>query len=147
MEEGPLSVRIANFEEERDVLLYVRKAAFNADHDMPEDYLLDGDDPHCRHIIAFHDGKPAGCGRARLVEEGVKLEKLAVLPELRKKGVALLIMKYAMQESFKVCVDVGMKIPCVILHAIEGRQSIYESTWIVSTHLMTSSFQLTVDSL
>jgi len=44
------------------------------------------------HFIAHDKGEAAGTARYRKTSEGYKLERFAVLPEFRKRGVAGLLM-------------------------------------------------------
>lgn len=50
-------------------------------------------DDSSRHFIAYYTGKPAGTARYRQTDEGFKLERFAVLPDFRKKGIASAIME------------------------------------------------------
>lgn len=46
-----------------------------------------------KHYLIFDDDTPVGTARWRTTENGIKLERFAVLPLHRKKGAGLLLVK------------------------------------------------------
>src|SRR5688572_17544715 len=50
------------------------------------------------HYLGSVDETPAGTARWRITKDGFKLERFAVLPEFRKKGVASAILQKVMSD-------------------------------------------------
>ncbi len=50
------------------------------------------------HFLAFADGEPAGASRWRKTENGVKLERFAVLDEYRGQGVGQALVKAVLND-------------------------------------------------
>jgi len=58
------------------------------------DRLLEIENEESSHFyLVFKDGKPAGTGRWRETEKGIKLERFAVLPEFRNQGTGTVLLK------------------------------------------------------
>ena len=66
----------------------------NTDHDVE----FDGFDDEADHFLFLADDIPAGTSRIRITEEGIKLERLAVLKEYRGKGVGAKLMEHMMKD-------------------------------------------------
>lgn len=47
----------------------------------------------CQFYLVFYDGKPAGTARWRETENGIKLERFALLPEFRNQGTGTILLK------------------------------------------------------
>ncbi|MGH6836535.1 MAG: GNAT family N-acetyltransferase [Methylocella sp.] len=66
----------------------IRAGVFMAEQDCPYAEEFDGNDHCATHFIAFIDGEPVGCLRARFFAEFCKLERLAVRKKYRGSGAA-----------------------------------------------------------
>ncbi|MBD2704742.1 GNAT family N-acetyltransferase [Spirosoma sp. BT702] len=53
-----------------------------------------------RHFLARADGKPCGTARWRRTSGGVKLERFAVLPDCRGKGVGKALVRAVLDDVF-----------------------------------------------
>ncbi|MFQ9975321.1 MAG: GNAT family N-acetyltransferase [Butyricicoccus sp.] len=60
--------------------------------------------PHlfnCR-IVAYEDGKPAGCGAWKKIDEGTfEVKRIYIAPEFRRKGVASAVIAALEQDAAK----------------------------------------------
>lgn len=72
----------------------VRKTVFQIEQGIDSRLDFDGNDELATHIVVYHESKPVGTGRMRRVDDRtVKIERVAVIPEMRKKGIGRLIMQ------------------------------------------------------
>lgn len=53
--------------------------------------------PH--RVLLHYNNKPAGTARIRYTEKGMKLERIAVLPESRRKGIGTALMHFLVDYS------------------------------------------------
>nr|WP_155209840.1 GNAT family N-acetyltransferase [Fulvivirga aurantia] len=58
-------------------------------------------DDSSEHFLAVDDATPCGTARYRKTKEGIKLERFAVLPDYRGRGVASVIMTSMMEHITK----------------------------------------------
>lgn len=73
--------------DELDAAMSIRNMVFVDEQHVPADMEHDEYDAFARHFLARIDGRPCGTARWRKTEEGIKLERFAVLKDFRKKGV------------------------------------------------------------
>lgn len=85
----------------------LRRRVFVEEQGVSEAEEYDGLDGACHHVLVLADGRPAGTGRWRPQpdEPGVaRLERIAVLAELRGNGVGALVtremMRWAKEEGY-----------------------------------------------
>lgn len=81
----------------------IRKKVFVEEQHVPVEEELDAfdvlDGP-CHHLlIVTDDGKAIGTGRVRLVEQYSKLQRVAVLKEMRQFGIGRLIITQLEQQA------------------------------------------------
>ena len=72
---------------EYNELLAIRRTVFIDGQDVPEDLEVDGLDSECTHFLVTVDGVPVGTARLREVSGAGKVERVAVLPEYRGRGL------------------------------------------------------------
>src|ERR1700736_1835091 len=65
----------------------IRRRVFIEEQHVPEEIEMDEDDAHAFHALAILDGKPVGCGRFVGHDGEVKIGRMAVLPDLRTRGI------------------------------------------------------------
>lgn len=65
----------------------IRHEVFVKGQQVPAKYELDAFEKESTHFLALYDGFPCGTARWRITEEGVKLERFAVLEAYRGKGI------------------------------------------------------------
>jgi ElaA protein len=77
----------------------IRHAAFVDELHVPEAVETEGeDDPSLRHFAVTNDGRIIGTCRVRVQGSAAKIERMAVLKDLRHKGAGQVLLKYLLQE-------------------------------------------------
>jgi predicted GNAT family N-acyltransferase len=109
-----------------DAAFTIREKVFVQGQGVPADDEYDQHDRQAttRHYLALVDGQPAGAARWRLTDNGVKLERFAVLDEFRNQGVGQVLVQ-------AVLADVRAEVPDaaqVYLHAQLRAIPLYERT-------------------
>lgn len=85
------------------IAFQIRKEVFVEEQGVPlEDEFDEFDtlDGKCEHVLVFTDGKAAGTGRIRVVDDYGKLERICVLKEYRNSGLGKEIIN-ALEELAK----------------------------------------------
>ena len=78
----------------------IRRLVFIEEQNVPEEIEMDADDSRAFHAIATLAGVAIGCGR--MLEHGageVKIGRMAVLREFRKKGVGAQILRFLIDSA------------------------------------------------
>lgn len=75
----------------------IRKEVFVKEQGCPEDIEWEFEE-ESHHFLVTVDGKPAGTARWRETENGIKLERFAVLKEYRDKKVGETLLKVVLQD-------------------------------------------------
>lgn len=96
----------------------IRRVVFIVEQNVPEEIEADEFDDESNHIVTRLDGKPIGTARWRAIDFGVKLERFAVLPEHRGKGIGTILVQKILEQVLPVQV--------VYLHAQEEVIPFYE---------------------
>jgi predicted GNAT family N-acyltransferase len=109
-----------------DAAFTIREKVFVQGQGVPADDEYDQHDRQrtTRHYLALVDGQPAGAARWRPTDNGVKLERFAVLDEFRNQGVGQVLVQ-------AVLADVRAEVPDaaqVYLHAQLRAIPLYERT-------------------
>jgi cystathionine beta-lyase len=97
----------------------IRTVVFVDEQKVDQALEQDGRDSECIHYILFDEGKAIGTVRRRFTENGLKLERLAILKEYRGKGYAHHLMSFILKDI----------LPCkqkIYMHAQEGVEEIYK---------------------
>lgn len=91
---GNLEVKIVVPPTPFDDAKKVRKEVFQIEQGIGENLDFDGNDDSSVHVVAYKGNVPIGAGRIRYSEnkERAKIERVAVLPSFRGKGIGKLIM-------------------------------------------------------
>jgi predicted GNAT family N-acyltransferase len=109
-----------------DAAFTIREKVFVGEQNVPADLEYDQNDrlATTRHYLARVDGQPAGAARWRPTDNGVKLERFAVLADFRNQGVGEALVH-------QVVADVRAEAPDaaqVYLHAQLRAIPLYERT-------------------
>lgn len=73
----------------------IRKTVFVEEQHVPladEFDMFDHLDANCHHVLVYHEEKPVGTGRIRMVEDGGKLERICLLENCRSLGLGKVII-------------------------------------------------------
>jgi predicted GNAT family N-acyltransferase len=116
-----ITIERVSDEDQLEEVHRIREIVFIREQNVPRNREYDEFEETSTHFLASIDGRPAGCGRIRLLGESVKIERLAVLREYRKMGVGTLIMKVLEKEAMRYS---PMEI---ILHSQVSAMDFYRS--------------------
>ena len=83
-------------EEYRDIL-QIRKKVFIEEQNVPLNIEIEYEEDS-NHVICYVDKFPVGTGRWRMTENGIKLERFAVLKDFRSKGIGKEIVNFILSE-------------------------------------------------
>ncbi|MEO0918827.1 MAG: GNAT family N-acetyltransferase [Pseudomonadota bacterium] len=93
-------IRRARVDDMSDVF-EIRRIVFIEGQNVPEEEERDGKDADAIHLIALEDGKPVGTARLLIKGATGKIGRVAVLAEMRGKGLGKAIMDVALEELRK----------------------------------------------
>ena len=101
-----------------DLALSIRKQVFCIEQNVSEEIEMDKFDEVATHILALFDNNPVGTARWRFTDEGVKMERFAVLKDFRGLGIGKKLVKFVLNE-------IGMN-EYIYLYAQESVIEFYE---------------------
>jgi len=78
--------------------LDIRYKVFVEEQDVPFDDEQEGFDPESHHYLAFINEQPLGAARWRHTNNGIKLERFAVLQEYRGQGIGKSLVQYIVND-------------------------------------------------
>jgi predicted GNAT family N-acyltransferase len=109
-----------------DAAFTIREKVFVGEQNVPADAEYDAHDRAAttRHYLAQVDGQPAGAARWRPTENGVKLERFAVLPEFRNQRVGEALVHQVLADVRTEAPDAAQ----VYMHAQLRAIPLYERT-------------------
>ena len=93
-----IKVRSATTREELDHAREIRKKVFIMEQNVPEDVEIDQYEDTSKHIIALIDDRFIGTARWRKTENGIKLERFAVLKEKRGLGIGKELVRFILEQ-------------------------------------------------
>ena len=83
-----IKIEIVTYAEYLAPIKAIRTKVFQEEQGITPELEFDGLDHTATHLLAYVDGKPVGTARIRSIDENtIKIERLAVLPEARSKGI------------------------------------------------------------
>lgn len=116
-----LKIKLVDYNQELKQIQAIRIAVFQQEQNVPAELEFDGQDERSQHLLAYLDDRPVGTARIRSLNEGTaKIERLAVLPTARGKGIGTEIMKRAIE------IALDRQYTEVIVHAQKYIQNMYE---------------------
>ena len=113
-----IKVRSATTREELDHAREIRKKVFIMEQNVPEDVEIDQYEDTSKHIIALIDDRFIGTARWRKTENGIKLERFAVLKEKRGLGIGKELVRFILEQINTE--------PVIYLHAQDHVISFYK---------------------
>jgi len=78
--------------------LEIRKKVFVEEQGVDPRLEYDAHDVEANHYLVLLDNQPVGAARWRKTEYGIKLERFAVLPEYRNKGMGEKLLERIMKD-------------------------------------------------
>ncbi len=118
-----IMTKIEKFKYNNKVLLAIsmaiRQKVFVEEQNVDAILEYDGKDDEATHYLLYYNGKPVGTARWRFTPHGIKLERFALLPEFRNKGIGSAFLK-------QVMADVLITGQVIYLHAQEKAVTYYE---------------------
>ena len=106
-----LTIRIAEPGPDREACHAIRRAVFVVEQHVPPEIEFDSLDSAAIHLLALTGNAAVGC--ARMVDQGdrVRIGRVAVLPDARRRGIGSALVSravdYASSEGYE----------CAVLHA------------------------------
>jgi predicted GNAT family N-acyltransferase len=106
-----LIVRVATLPDELPQVFQIRYLVFQVEQGVDAALEFDGEDERSTHLLAFLNKKPVGTARIRwLTAQIAKVERVAVLPEARGKGIGKQLMEYTFsfaieKQATEVCMN------------------------------------------
>lgn len=85
-------------EAEYEETLHIRDAVFIQEQGVDKDLEYDGLDPLCAHFIVKQNGISVACCRVRETENGLKLERFAVILPYRNRGIGAELLNYVLKQ-------------------------------------------------
>ena len=76
----------------------IRTVVFVDEQKVDHEIEYDGYDPDAVHYILFYNEIPVGTARRRFTDEGIKLERLAVLKSYRGLGLGGALMQFMLDD-------------------------------------------------
>lgn len=83
---------------DQEAAFRIRRQVFVQEQNVPADAEYDQHEATATHYLALADGEPVGTARWRRTENGVKLERFAVLKEFRSQQVGSHLLKVIMED-------------------------------------------------
>jgi len=80
----------------------IRQAVFVDEQGVPAALEYDNHEAEATHYLLYYNEAPVGAARWRNTEHGIKLERFAVLPEYRNKGIGDALVKKVLEDVVPV---------------------------------------------
>ena len=102
--------------------IVIREQVFISEQHVPIEIEQDGKDSECGHILLWTEGIPVGTLRFRETEEGIKLERIAILKEYRGRHLGKLLIREGIR-----AVRMNYLEGKIYIHAQQHASSFYAS--------------------
>lgn len=97
-----LDIRRLDADEDLKHCIKIRHDAFVIGQKVPIELEVDGEDENCWHYLARHNDKPVATARIYFPEKDtVKIQRVAVLPELQGMGIGHALMLYILADMME----------------------------------------------
>ncbi len=93
-----MTVEKVETEEQLEAIFKIREEVFVIEQEVDPAEEYDEYENTSTHFLVRLGGKPAGTARWRYTANGIKLERFAVLKEMRCKGVGQLLVKSVLED-------------------------------------------------
>jgi predicted GNAT family N-acyltransferase len=92
------TIKVADFDRDFEAIAMIRTQVFQLEQGVDPALEFDGLDAEAIHFLAYVGQNPVGTSRIRSISpQQAKMERLAVLPELRKYGVGRKIVEAVLE--------------------------------------------------
>ena len=116
-----LEIKTFGYEEQLESIQNIRIEVFQTEQGVAPELEFDGLDAIATHLLAYLDDLPVGTTRIREIDKDtVKIERLAVLPTFRNRGIA----KQLMSTALEIIASQGDRL--VVVHAQEYIKKLYQ---------------------
>ena len=75
----------------------IRQTVFVAEQGVPPELEYDEHELESTHYLLYFDEIPVGAARWRKTAQGIKLERFAILPEYRNKGIGKILVNKVLE--------------------------------------------------
>tara|TARA_B100000686_G_scaffold163559_1_gene171105 strand:- start:5851 stop:6279 length:429 start_codon:yes stop_codon:yes gene_type:complete len=93
-----VQLNIVKTNDEKNLALNIRREVFIKGLNIPEHLEIDSNEESSKYILAKVDGKSVGTARWRKTDEGMKLERFAVLNDYRSIGIGTMMTKFILNQ-------------------------------------------------
>jgi predicted GNAT family N-acyltransferase len=117
-----LQIKQVNYTEELTTIHAIRRLVFQEEQGVEPEIDFDGRDETAIHLLGYLDSQPVGTVRIRFLDKKTaKIERLALLPLARGKGLGKQLMKAATEivEKNEDCEE-------IVIHAQEYIQELHK---------------------
>lgn len=76
----------------------IRKKVFVIEQNVNPDMEFDCFETQCQHYLAYFENRAVGTARWRETMDGIKLERIAVLPQYRNKGIGKILLMHLIED-------------------------------------------------
>jgi predicted GNAT family N-acyltransferase len=91
-----LTIKQVSYHDNRTKINSIRRQVFQEEQGVAPELEFDGKDESAQHLLAYRSNEPVGTIRIRpLDDDTAKIERLAVLPHARRKGIGKQLMETA----------------------------------------------------
>ncbi len=99
----------------------IRREVFVVEQNCPPELEYENEEI-CQHYLAYFNGIPAATARWRTTDNGIKLERFAVLNEYRRNGIALALVNRLLNDvkAFNKAIYLHAQIEAMPLYAKAG---------------------------
>lgn len=98
----------------------VRREVFVKEQHVPEELETDREDRESMHLVIRDGDRPVAAGRIRFDGKTFRIERCAVLKDMRGQGFGDLLIKLLLRKVFEY------EPPKVLIHAQKSAQGFYE---------------------
>ncbi|MBD2464010.1 GNAT family N-acetyltransferase [Oscillatoria sp. FACHB-1407] len=116
-----VTLEIVAYSEAMIAIQTIRHTVFQVEQCVDPDIDFDGQDDEATHLLAYADDKPIGTARIRYLSDSLaKIERVAVIPAYRGRGIGKQIMDCA------IAFLNHQKIPEIKINAQVHAKTFYE---------------------
>lgn len=90
---GAIKIKAVSYQDSLTAIEYIRTKVFQEEQGVSAELEFDGLDAEATHFLAYVGNEAVGTARIRAIDaKASKIERLAVLPEYRQRGIGTKLM-------------------------------------------------------